>query len=245
MYKYCIFDLYGTLVDIRTDEEQNFVWEKLALFYGYYGAHYKPSEIKAAYKRLTQEAPHLGNEGFSRNINHEAFPEIQIEDVFLSLFKEKSVEADKTLAVHAGQFFRVLSTEYVRLYDGTEEMLRSLKARGKTLILLSNAQRIFTEYEVKALGILELFDKVFISSDYGVKKPDIRFYEIMLDQCQIPVNEGIMVGNDGICDVQGAKAAGLATLYIYSNLSPKEEKPDADFIVDPMDMKAVQRILEG
>ena len=87
---------------------------------------------------------------------------------------------------------RVLSTEYVRLYDGTEEMLRSLKAMGKTLILLSNAQRIFTEYEVKALGILELFDKVFISSDYGVKKPDIRFYEIMLDQCQIPVNEGIM-----------------------------------------------------
>ena len=105
MYKYCIFDLYGTLVDIRTDEEQDFVWEKLALFYGYYGAHYKPSELKAAYKRLTQEAPHLGNEGFSRNINHEAFPEIQIEDVFLSLFKEKSVEADKTLAVHAGAVF--------------------------------------------------------------------------------------------------------------------------------------------
>ena len=35
MYETCIFDLYGTLVDIRTDEEKPGLWEKLALFYAY------------------------------------------------------------------------------------------------------------------------------------------------------------------------------------------------------------------
>ena len=32
MYETCIFDLYGTLVDIRTDEEKEELWERLAFF---------------------------------------------------------------------------------------------------------------------------------------------------------------------------------------------------------------------
>ncbi len=244
MYKYCIFDLYGTLVDIHTDEEQLKLWEKLALFYGYYGARYTPLELKETYQRLTQQTSreHISG-GFHRNIGHEAFPELQIEDVFLKLFKEKNVEADMTLAVHGGQFFRVLSTEYVRLYDGAAQMLSTLKEHGKTLILLSNAQRIFTEYEMKSLGIWDIFHHIFISSDYGIKKPDLDFYETMLTQCHVVRDEAIMVGNDGICDIRGAKAAGLATLYIRSNLSPKEDLPDADHVVDTADMAKVGKIL--
>ena len=36
-YDNYVFDLYGTLVDIHTDEEPKEIWDKLALFYGYYG----------------------------------------------------------------------------------------------------------------------------------------------------------------------------------------------------------------
>lgn len=42
--------------------------------------------------------------------------------------------ADKELAIHTGQFFRVLSTDYVRLYPGTKQMLASLKKIGKRYI---------------------------------------------------------------------------------------------------------------
>ena len=54
MYKTCIFDLYGTLIDIHTDEEQPLVWEKLALFYRYYGASYTPVRLKEAYENITE-----------------------------------------------------------------------------------------------------------------------------------------------------------------------------------------------
>ena len=40
-YDNYIFDLYGTLVDIHTDESDTAIWEKLAMFYGYYGALYE------------------------------------------------------------------------------------------------------------------------------------------------------------------------------------------------------------
>ena len=32
MYETCVFDLYGTLVDIRTNEEKIELWEKLSQF---------------------------------------------------------------------------------------------------------------------------------------------------------------------------------------------------------------------
>ena len=52
------------------------------------------------------------------------------------------MEADLTLAVHAGQFFRILSTDYIKLYDGVKDLLEALKKKGKKIYLLSNAQQI-------------------------------------------------------------------------------------------------------
>lgn len=243
MYDVCIFDLYGTLVDIHTDEEERCVWEKLALFYRYYGAEYDPDELMHAYRRIVDQLSGGGKR--LRNDSHEAYPEIQMEQVFLRLFEEKGVEADQILAVHAGQFFRVLSTEYIKLYDGVKELLIQLRESGKKVYLLSNAQRIFTEYEMNALGITEYFDEIYISSDCGCKKPDLSFFEKLLTECGIDRERAIMIGNDGICDILGAKRAGLAALYVRSDISPKEECPPADYVLPEMDMKEIARILLG
>ena len=45
MYDNYIFDLYGTLADIRTDEEKPYVWEKMGELYGSMGAAYTLSLI--------------------------------------------------------------------------------------------------------------------------------------------------------------------------------------------------------
>lgn len=239
MYQTYIFDLYGTLVDIHTDENRCEVWEKLALFYGYYGAFYSPEEMQNTYRILTEEPQRKA----FRKDTHESFPEIQIENVFCELFRRKGVEVSMELAVCAGQFFRVLTTEYIRLYDGVKELLQSLKASGGRLYLLSNAQRIFTEYEMKALDIFRFFDGIYISSDYACKKPDIRFFDLLLEKEKIEKETAIMIGNDGICDIQGAKKAGLSTFYICSNLSPKEETPEADYVLKEMNQWQVKKIL--
>ena len=39
------------------------------------------------------------------------FPEIRIEEVFKELYAKKGIKADDALAVHTGQFFRVLTME--------------------------------------------------------------------------------------------------------------------------------------
>ena len=132
-YDNYVFDLYGTLVDIHTDEEPKEIWDKLALFYGYYGACYSAEELKKRYETLVKgkEADLKVSLDNDPHYAHESSPEIEITDVFQSLFMEKDVEADNTLAIHAGQFFRVLATEYIRVYPGTIEMLQNLKKKGK------------------------------------------------------------------------------------------------------------------
>ena len=174
-YDNYIFDLYGTLADIHTEENDPLVWKKLALFYGYYDANYAPEELKERYAAIIAgEESKMKSE--KKDDAHEAHPEVQIEEVFQKLFEEKGVKADPTLAVHAGQFFRILSTDYVKLYDGVIDLLEALKKKGKKIYLLSNAQRIFTEYEMHTLGIAKYFDDIFISSTCGVKNRTADFF---------------------------------------------------------------------
>ena len=226
-YENYIFDLYGTLVDIHTDEDNPAAWAALARFYSYYGAIYTPEELQEAYRRLTEERT-AGCRGLRRD-SHEAFPEIEIEEVFLALFTQKGADADLTLAIHAGQFFRAMTTEYLRLYDGTLEMLQMLRRKGA----------------MRALGLDKVFDAVYLSSSCGCKKPDLRFFNLLLEEHHLDPARSIMTGNDAACDIAGAKAAGLATLYVHSNISPREPLPDADFVMAEMDMKKMGELLSN
>ena len=240
-YQNCVFDLYGTLADIRTDEKLPKLWKGLAARYREYGADYTPGELRDAYFRTVRQME--GGAAPLRNDAHEAHPEIKLELVFQSLFQAKGVDAGLDLAIRTGKQFRQSSLDYIRLYDGAVELLKALRANGQGVWLLSNAQRIFTAYELRALGIETLFDGIYLSSDYGCKKPDRRFFEVLLKERCIAPSSAIMIGNDGLCDIQGARAMGLSTLYIRSNISPEEPLPEADYVLEEMDLHRVLTIL--
>ena len=240
-YQDCIFDLYGTLVDIRTDETLPRLWDELAAWYREHGADYAPGELRDAYFRTVRQME--GGPAPLRHDAHEAHPEIRLELVFQRLFQSKGVDAGPDLAVRTGARFRKGSMDYIRLYDGAVELLTALRANGQRVWLLSNAQRIFTDYELRTLGIQALFDGIYLSSDYGCKKPDRRFFEALLNEREITRLGAIMIGNDGECDIRGARAVGLSTLYIRSNISPEEPLPRADYVLEKMDLSLAQRIL--
>ncbi len=241
-YLDCIFDLYGTLVDIRTDERSPALWEAMAARYREHGAIYTPQALADAYFRAVRDMEQSEDRPADA---HEAHPEIKLELVFQRLYRDKGVAADLDLAVETGQYFRRCSLDYIRLYDGARELLQALRDSGRRVWLLSNAQRIFTMYELEKLGLTGYFDGIYLSSDYGVKKPDARFFRALLTEQSIRPEHAVMVGNDGACDIDGAKALGLATVYIRSNISPREPLPAADYVLPRMDLARVGEILIG
>lgn len=241
-YRHCIFDLYGTLVDIHTDERSPRLWVRMAELYRRNGAVYQPGELRDSYFRTVRE---LEGADPLRQDAHEAHPEIQIEQVFRRLYGEKGVEAGDGLVRRTGLAFRERSTEYLRLYEGAVELLRGLRISGCGVWLLSNAQSLFTRWELERLGLDGLFDGVYLSSDYRCKKPDPRFFQALLQERGIDPGQAVMIGNDGECDIRGARSVGLSTVYIRSGLSPAGPLPDADYVLDGMDLKRVGAILTG
>lgn len=216
-YTDLIFDLYGTLVDIHT-EEDDLVWEKTALYFGFYGAHYTGQELKTAFRRAMEAREAAAGQSY------ECFPDIPFEQVMAQLFREKGIKENAdVLGINAAQLFRISSIEYIKLYPYMKNALVTLRRKGYRLWLLSNAQRIFTEYELRHLGLGEEFDGIYISSDYGCRKPDVRFFRVLLEEQGLDPEKCLMIGNDRQTDIAGAKAEGLATLYMHTNLTPPDQ----------------------
>lgn len=217
MYKNYIFDLYGTLVDINTNEWKTYLWSKMAELYGFEGASYTAVELKKSYfeqVELEKERIRILYPQFS-NID------IHIENVFENLLKIKGVQPPEGFGKYTARAFRVISTKYIKLYDGAKDLLDTLRSKGKKVYLLTNAQREFTAPEIKMLGIEECFDGIVISSDEYTCKPDTAFYKVILERYGIKAQDSIMIGNDCHSDIMGSYNLGMDSLYIHSNISPE------------------------
>ena len=212
-----VFDLYGTLVDIHT-EESDTVWEKTAIYFGFYGAGCTGPQLKASFHAAMAAREARAGQSY------ECFPDIPFEEVFAQLFREKGVtENPEALGIHAAQLFRICSIDYIRLYPHVMEALAKLKEKGYRLWLLSNAQAIFTAFEIRHLGLEKAFDGIYLSSDYQCRKPDLRFYRALMTDRKLDPGSCLMIGNDRFTDIAGAKAAGMATLYMHTNLTPGDQ----------------------
>ena len=137
MFKNFFFDLYGTLVDIRTDEQKPSLWRDLAEFYSLCGASYNPGEVRERYLALCEEetaalaaaCPILTAEDV----------EIELRNVFRRLFEEKDIAVSAARVEDTALLFRVLSfCSAPQLMEGAEKTLKGLRQRGARLYLLSN-----------------------------------------------------------------------------------------------------------
>ena len=234
MYKNYIFDFYGTLADIRTNESKPYLWKKISEVYSAYGAIYTGVELKKAYAKLVAEKiKELPENG-----------EPDLTTVFAELFEQKGVTCDRVQARHIAITFRSLSRKFVCAYECVEETLQELKKSGKRIYLLSNAQTDFTRPEIDMIGLTRYFDGIFISSEVGYKKPSREFYDTLLSTYGLNPKECLMVGNDESADIQGAHLAGMDSLYMHTEISPKEDiESTATYVVMDGDWKKVQKIL--
>ncbi|MBR5340630.1 MAG: HAD family hydrolase [Erysipelotrichaceae bacterium] len=215
-YKAYIFDLYGTLIDIHTDEYRTSFWKKMKEVFFEYDALYEYPELKKEYfdciKRLEKRDYQKGHD-----------TEIDIAEVFEYLLKNKKVQCDEKIIRELASVFRQYSTTHIRVYAGVKDLLSELRKEGKKVFLLSNAQYLFTMRELKELDLEIFFNEIFISSQYGYKKPDKKFFEVLLKKYKLKPEECLMIGNDPISDIKGGENCGMDTYYIHSGLSPKEK----------------------
>ncbi len=197
-----LFDLYGTLADIRTDEESPAFWERLFLN----GAGFTREEYLSRCRAAAEELPEGG--------------EIDLLAVFRSLTGKRGEEL-----LRFAKFFRESSRERLRLFPHAKELLSALHGAGAGVYLFSNAQACFTHDELRLLGLENAFDGVLFSSDAGMKKPSSAFFEEGFRRFGLRKEECIFVGNDLKDDVGGAHGVGMRCLYLETEQSGRYPHP--------------------
>lgn len=218
-YQNYLFDLYGTLVDVHTDEDAPLFWERLSILLKTQGVRYSPDALHARYcaevtAREAAARKECGN-----------LAEIDIAPVFEAIYRDGGVCATSEQIAEFAKIFRNLSLEKLRLFPGAEELLQRLQQDGKKVYLLSNAQALFTLPELQTLDLLQYFDGIVISSNERLKKPDVRLYRRVLTRFDLRPEQTVMVGNDDQADCHGAAEAGLESMYVRTEQSPMRVQP--------------------
>ena len=215
-----IFDCYGTLLDIRTDENKDRIFHCLSLYLQYYGGTIDAEKLKSAYElekeRLLQASA-------------ERYPEIDLEQVFQNILTKEGL-TNPFLAESCCKLQRLLSRERFQLFPDSLPVLREMKSEGFPLGLVSDAQQVFYWEEGRMVGIEQFFDYMIVSSELGFKKPDPRLFAIACTLLNVPPREAVYIGDSAKRDIPGPKQIGMRVILVNRGQEGEKLEAEPDFV---------------
>jgi putative hydrolase of the HAD superfamily len=217
-----LFDVYGTLVDIHTNEHRDDVFDSLSRFLEYRRVFIPGKELKELY------FDHI-NQQIARS--RERHPEVDVTRAFGYVLREGGRTADRYLSMITTQLYRSLCRERMRLYDDTFWTLNEFRKQYR-LGIVTDAQRLFCKPELRTLRLENFFDALVISSDYGFRKPDPRLFHIALAALDVSASEAAYIGNKYETDLVGAKEAGLAVTGLIRQTEDEKRAYSGDYKPD-------------
>ena len=240
-YDTVVFSLYGTLADIRTDENDPALWRDTASFFADNGAYYKEGELQALFKRTVDGEFSSVRERFPY-LTH---PDIDLRRVFTDLLRRGGASANKHITTDALRFFRERSTRSLELREGAEDCLEALRERGMRLFIFANGQSSFAQRELKELGIDDLFNGVFMSSDYNMAKPEEAFFDGFMEASKPDIEGTLFIGNDYLRDIAPLHKKSMHGVYLITDMSPEYDgKIFADLVIKNGSLTEIKEYLE-
>jgi putative hydrolase of the HAD superfamily len=131
------------------------------------------------------------------------------------------------------------------LTHGAETAFQALRTTGWGIGLLTNGDPSTQAAKVRVLGLEALVDHVVYANEHapGGKPAHEPFLEI-LRRLQLPPCEAVMVGDDPVNDIDGARALGIRTIFLARAGRP--HAPAADAVVHVLgDVPRVAAALVG
>ena len=156
-------------------------------------------------------------------------------------FMAKVYEAAKTSPTaikSAAQYYDVILPKWAhrmeKLYEGTKNVLETLSGKYRLGVIAN--QSMGTQERIDNWGIGNYFEVVVASAEAGCAKPDLKIFNLALEQAGCEPDEAIMVGDRLDNDIAPAKLLGMKTVWVrqgfakYQSINNENERPD--YIVD-------------
>ena len=101
------------------------------------------------------------------------------------------------------------------LYEDTIPVLSQLNSEGYECSILSNHTPELYQL-VEYLGLNKFVKKVYNSAYIGYEKPHTNIYRHVMADLNVPANQIIMIGDNFISDITGARSNGMNAILVRS-----------------------------
>ncbi|MEJ6950509.1 HAD family hydrolase [Natronospora cellulosivora (SeqCode)] len=80
--------------------------------------------------------------------------------------------------------------------------------------MITNGSVRMQNAKIDEIGVRSFFETIIVSDEIGIKKPDIRIFNMVLKKLNVNAKNAIYIGDNPFCDIKGASNAGLNTAWM-------------------------------
>ncbi len=121
-------------------------------------------------------------------------------------------------------------------YEETLEILQELKQKYR-LILVSNTDNISVPRVLEKFKLEALFERKFLSFELGMLKTDRLFFNHLLDECDLEIEDSVMVGDSLQSDIMPAKKIGMKAVLV-------DRRNKRDFAPKIINLRELEPLIE-
>ncbi|MCC9166738.1 YjjG family noncanonical pyrimidine nucleotidase [Pontibacter harenae] len=202
-YKHILFDLDHTLWDFEKNSEETL----FTLFEQYNLASHGKFDCNSFYKKY-KFVNHLLWDLYNRGkINQQELRDTRFKKTLMGLgLEEHEIPAD------ISETYTYLCPTKSALFPFTHEVLQYLQPKYG-LHIITNGFKDVQAIKMNSSKLQDYFKEVVTSECCGYKKPDNRIFEHALERIGVKPEDCLMIGDNLLCDVAGARAAGIDQVY--------------------------------
>jgi HAD superfamily hydrolase (TIGR01549 family) len=120
--------------------------------------------------------------------------------------------------------------ELEKLYNNADLVLQVLSQKYKLGIIANQTEGLVDR--LSSWGILKYFSFIISSWDYQIMKPDIKLFQIAVEQSGHDASETVMVGDRLDNDIFPAKTIGMKTIWIKQGFGGMQNPKTDEYISD-------------
>ena len=180
----------------------------------------------AAFRRfgeyfLQKYRPHLRGEAFEaafdtmKALNNSGY--VDYIQYFTEMPKAVGIENPLPAEVLFREYQRVFPN-FVQLFEGCEETLRTLRENGYRLGIVTNGPCVQQHRKLDVSGLRPLLDTVLVSSEEEVAKPDAELFCRAAARLGLSPAQCVFVGDHPVNDIDGAITAGMKAIFLDTRL---------------------------